>query len=190
MIEFEVKILNIDIKDAQSRLLKNGAVLQKPAVVHKNIVFHLPQGREIENGWLRTRDEGDKITMSLKIMGREIADQQEICFIADSMDEAVHFLELMGAREKAHQEKRRETWLLEDCEVVIDEWPFLDPIIEIEGPSEESVKKAVEKLGYAQTDCRVCAADTLYKEKYGVEEDIVNNHTPRLVFEMDNPFIG
>ena len=191
MIEFEVKIANVNIPEIRRRLEKNGAGLQSEACVHKNITFHLPSGQEIGGGWLRARDEGDKVTMSLKIIdGNRMADQQEFRFIADSLDDAASFLELIGAREKARQEKRREVWMLGECEVVIDEWPFLEPLMEIEGPDEKTVMGAVRLLGYGASDCRICAVDVLYREKYGVEEDVVDNHTPLLIFDMENPFLG
>jgi adenylate cyclase class 2 len=190
MIEFEVKIPNVNIAEIQRRLCESGAVLQKPAVVHEHIMFCLPSGREIKGGWLRVRNEGDKVTMSLKVInGNKIVDQQEYCFVADSLEDAVRFLELMGAIEKARSEKRRETWVLGNCEVVIDEWPFLEPIIEIEGSSEEMVMETVGKLGFLPVDCRVCGIDKLYEEKYGIAEDIINNHTPLIIFDMDNPFL-
>jgi len=191
MIEFELKIPDVNIDDARNRLQKIGAVLQKSSYVQKNIMLHLPLGREIAGGWLRVRDEGEKITMSLKIIdGKKITDQKEFCFIAESMEEAYEFLEMMGAREKARSEKRRETWVLGKCEVVIDEWPFLEPIIEVEGPDEKMVVEAVKSLGYDIEKCRVCAISKLYEEKYGVLEDAVNNHTPRILFDMKNPFLG
>lgn len=189
MIEYEVKLPKIDIADMQRRLRASGASLVKPATIYRNSVFNLPLERKIENSWLRVRDEGDKVTMSLKIIGERIADQHEYCFVADSMEEGEKFLRLIGAEEKSRQEKRRETWALNGCEVVIDEWPFLEPLAEIEGKSEVAVLETVALLGFQEQDCRVSAADVLYAEKYGVKEDVVNNHTPMLIFDMPNPFI-
>lgn len=65
--------------------------------------------------------------------------------------------------------------------MTIDEWPFL----EIEGLDEEAVKS----LGYDYDKCRICAVDVLYSEKYGIPEDIIDNHTPRIMFNIPNPFL-
>jgi adenylate cyclase class 2 len=190
MIEFEVTVPKIDMEDARRRLVKSGAVLQRQTFMQKNIVFNLSQERKIKGGWLRVREEGDKVTMSLKIIdGGKITDQQEYLFIAQDMEDACRFLRLMGAEEKARQEKKREVWTLEGCEVTIDQWPYLEPFLEVEGPDEESIKKTVGALGYDYDGCRVCSADVLYSEKYGVPEDIINNHTPLILFDMPNPFI-
>ncbi len=191
MIEFEVTVPRIDMEDARRRLSEGGAVLKRPVFTHKHIVFNMPAERRIKGSWMRVREEEGRVTMSLKIIdGEKITDQQEYFFIAQNTKDACNFLELMGAEEKARQEKRREIWMLGECEVAIDEWPFLEPFLEIEGPDEAAVRGAVESLGYDYGSCRVCAVDALYSEKYGLSEDIIDNHTPRIMFDMPNPFLG
>ncbi len=190
MIEFEVTVPWIDMEDARRRLAKSGGVLKRPVCIHKNIMFHLPAGREIKGGWLRVREEGECVTMSLKIVaGSKISDQEEYLFVAENVQDACRFLELLGAEEKARSEKRREIWALGGCEVTIDEWPYLEPFIEVEGPDETAVREAVVSLGYDYDSCRICAVDVLYSEKYGVSEDVIDNHTPRICFNMPNPFL-
>jgi adenylate cyclase, class 2 len=191
MIEFEMTIPAVEIEDARRRLRECGAALQQGSHIQKHIVFNLPEERKIKGGWMRVREESDRVTMSLKIIdGNNISDQQEYFFIAENTEDACKFLTLLGGIEKARQEKRREIWMLGQCEVTIDEWPFLDPFLEVEGKNEEMVKEAVELLGYEYDKCRVCAVDTLYSEKYGVSEDIVDNHTPLIMFDMVNPFLS
>ncbi len=53
-----------------------------------------------------------------------------------------------GLREKAYQETYRETWkMLDGTEIMLDEWPGIEPFIEIEGVSEDIVREWVEKFG-------------------------------------------
>ncbi len=47
-------------------------------------------------------------------------------------------------------EKRRETFMLDGCEVALDELPRLGRFVEIEGPSEDAVMAVREKLGLSQ----------------------------------------
>jgi hypothetical protein len=47
-----------------------------------------------------------------------------------------------------------------------------------------------EKLGMDYAQAKFCAVDVLYAEKYGITTDQINNHTPEIVFEMENPFLG
>ena len=98
-------------------------------------------------------------------------------------------LESIGCEKKAYQESKRESWELDNVDITIDEWPFLEPYVEIEGKSEEKVKQVAEKLGFEYAKALFCSVDTLYNKKYGVSEDIINNHTPEIIFSGKNPFI-
>lgn len=188
-IEYEATFLDIEIEDVRSRLLASGAVLVRPMFLQKRAVFFLPEGHEVKGGWLRVRDEGDKITMNLKVVdGETIRNQKEICLIVDSFTEACDMLTGIGCTQKAYQETRRELWTLNGVAITIDEWPFLPPFVEIEGESESVVKSVSERVGFTYTDARFCHVGTLYGEKYGFHESVFNDETPRLTFSMENPF--
>ncbi|MDP3994847.1 MAG: class IV adenylate cyclase [bacterium] len=187
--EFEATFVNIDKDDIRTRLEKAGAKQIRKEYLQKRVVFNLPKGHEIKGGWLRVRDEGNKITMSLKIVdGNKIENQKETQLIVDSFDQAVNLLETIGCIKKAYQESKRELWELDGTEITIDEWPFLEPFMEIEGKSEKDVKIISEKLGFDYRKAKFCAVDILYSEKYGISEDRINNHTPKILFGRKNPF--
>jgi adenylate cyclase class 2 len=136
------------------------------------------------------RDEGDKNTLTLKIIdGEKIEDQKEISLVIDSLEEASELLSVMGCRKKAYQESKRELWLLDGVEVTIDEWPYLDPYVEIEGVSEQLVKDASVKLGFDYSQALFCSVDKLYEMKYGVVREIICQNTERITFSDPNPFI-
>ncbi len=188
--EFEATFPNISKTSARTKLKKAGAKLVRSEFMQKRAVFNLPSGHEIKGGWLRVRDEGDKITMSLKIVdGDKIENQKEIQLKINSFNEGVELLEATGAKKKAYQESKRELWELNGVEITIDEWPFLESYVEIEGKSEEEVKEVANKLGLDYLKARFCSVDTLYSEKYGISEDKINNHTPDILFDMENPFV-
>jgi adenylate cyclase, class 2 len=189
-IEYEATFPNINKDEMRKKLIKAGAKLIKPEFLQKRNVFNLPTGHEIEGGWLRVRDEGDKITMSLKaVIAGNINNQKEICLTIDNYNQAVSFLKQIGCEEKSYQETKRELWTLDNVEITIDEWPYLEPLVEIEGESEEKVKLISEKLTFDYTKAKFCSVDTLYKEKYNIEETIINNNTPLITFNNPNPFI-
>jgi len=189
-IEYEATFINIDKQDIREKLRKIKAELIRSEFLQKRIVFNLPKRNEIKGGWARVRDEGDKITMSLKIVdGVGIESQKEICLKVDNLEKAEEFLILLGCKKKAYQENKRELWKIDGIEVTIDEWPFLEPFVEIEGDSEESVRNVAEKLGFYYEDALFCSIDTLYSKRYNLSEDIINNQTPKIVFEMENPFV-
>lgn len=189
-IEYEATFPNVDKNKVRKKLKGLGAKLIKPEFLQKRVVFHLPKGYEIEGGWLRVRDEGDKITMSLKIViGDTIENQKEVCLKIDDFDSAVKFLTSIGCKQKAYQESRREIWEVDGVEVTIDEWPFLEPYIEIEGSSESKVKKVSQKLGFDFGKAIFDSVDYLYNKKYGVSRRVINDQTPRIVFSESNPFV-
>jgi len=190
-IEYEATFTPVDKEDMRARLKVAGAILMRPESIMRRTVFHLPKGHEKDGTWLRVRDEGDKITMSHKVIGGEmITDQKETCITVSDYGEAIKLLEGIGCPIKAYHESKRELWTLEGVEITIDEWPFLEPFIEVEGKSEKAVKNVSEKIGFDWQEAKFCAVGRLYKEKYGVSLDEINNHTPRIVFGEKNPFIN
>lgn len=190
-IEYEATFKNIDKAKCRAKLEKAGAKLVKTEFLQKRCVFNLPSGHEMQGAWLRVRDEQDKITMSFKMVNNNsnIADQKEIELKISNFEAACELLEIIGCEKKAYQENLRERWELDGVEVTIDEWPYLEPFIEIESDSEMNVKTAAEKLGFEYNLAYFGSVDGLYSEKYKITETQINNKTPLILFKMDkNPF--
>lgn len=187
-IEYEAKFLNVDKDVMRARLAAARATLVRPEYLQRRIPFDLPGDRRSKDSWLRVRDEGDKVTLSLKAVdGDRIEDQREICITIDSFDEGVKLLDAIGCERKSYQETKRELWSFDGADVTIDEWPFLEPFVEIEAPSEAAVRTAAEKLGFDYTRAVFGSAGKLYFMKYGVWPDTVNR-IKKIVFDMENPF--
>lgn len=187
-IEYEATFTNINKDEVRARLKAAGAVLIKPEVLMKRKSFTPPNEKDIEYSWTRVRDEGDRITMSFKtIKGDEIEDQKEEMVVIDDFQAGVDFLLALGCREKAYQESKREIWHLDGTEVCLDEWPFLEPYVEIEGESEAAVRAAAEKLGFDYSLAKFCSVAVLYAEKYNISAADVSNSIPRITFDK-NPF--
>jgi adenylate cyclase class 2 len=189
-IEYEATFPNVDKEDMRGRLKAAGATLVKPEFMQRRHVLEFPKGHEIPGGWLRVRDESGKITLSLKIVnGDKIEDQKEICLRIDDYADAVELLKTMGCEVKAFQESKRELWKLDGCDITIDEWPFLEPFVEVEGPDETSVKAASAKLGFDYATAVFGSVDIQYSKKYGWPIDLINNWLPSITFGEENPFL-
>lgn len=187
-IEYEATFPNINKNEVRERLKKAEALLVRSEYLQKRSVFNLPTGHDIPGGWLRVRDEGDKVTMSLKIVdGDKIEDQKETCITVNSFEDTVSLLKMIGCQWKAFQESRRELWKLEGVEITIDEWPFLEPFVEVEGKSETEVKRISSLIGFDYAQAVFGTVDVLYKAKYNITEEFVNK-TSRIVFDGENPF--
>ncbi|MBU0597440.1 CYTH domain-containing protein, partial [Patescibacteria group bacterium] len=176
-IEYEATFTNVQKDEVRQRLKKTGAELVKPEFLMKRTVFNLPGNENINTTWLRVRDEGDKITLSLKkVDGDKIENQSEICLIVSDYNQAVSLLKGIGCNEKAYQETKREVWQLGKAEISLDEWPYLEPFMEIEGDSEEATRRVAEQLGFDWDKAKFCAVATLYSEKYGLSINEINNN--------------
>ncbi len=191
-IEYEATFCHINVDKIREKIKNLKGKLIKPKFNQKRTVFNFPKGHEIKGGWLRVRDEADKITMTLKVIesNKSIEGQKEIELIVNNYNNAVNLLKTIGAEEKAIQETKREIWELDGVELMIDWWPFLDPIIEIEGKNITDVKKISEKLGFNWNDAIFNSIDYVYSKKYNISVDRINNDIPRIVFNMDNPFVN
>lgn len=185
--EYEAIFENADKEDIQNRLRNTGAVLEAPEFLQKRKLFFLPDGRE--NAWLRVRNGNEKDTLTLKIVeGDSVDDLKEIDLDISNYDEAIEMLEIIGCTNKAYQETKREIWKLDLVEITIDEWPFLEPLVGVEGASEEEVGKACEKLGLDYNKALFCSVAELYTRKYRIRSEEVAEKMQKLTFEMENPF--
>lgn len=189
--EWEATFWPIEKNEVRARLTVAGAVQSYPERLMRRANLYPPDEDYARRAWVRVRDEGDRITLSVKeTLGTGMAEQKEVQLVIDDFETARDLLRSLGCRDKNYQETRRELWLLDDAEITIDEWPYLAPLVEVEGASEEHVRMVSEKIGFTWSDARFCSADKIYAEHYGVESSFVNRSIPRLTFEDPNPFTG
>lgn len=182
--EIEAQFLDIDKETMRIRLKEIGAKLEKPEVLMRRVVFYTG-----EHSFARVRDEGDKIIMTYKNISDEhsILGTKEVNVEASSYDDAILFLRGCGLEIKARQETRREIWKLDEVEICIDTWPWIPTFMEVEGPTEESVWEVAKKLGFGKDQAKFGSVDTTYQRYYGVDPDIVNLHTPEILFDIEPP---
>src|SRR5690606_13995375 len=92
----------------------------------------------VDRSFLRIRDEGDRVTLTFKRRlkpdnASTVDSTHELETTVGDFDTTVKIFEEAGWKYTTYQESRRETWHLGDIELVIDEWPWIKPYIEIEG---------------------------------------------------------
>ncbi len=186
---FEALFENINHEEMRIRLKEAGATLVKERTLHKRVTLNFPKEKHSSHKWLRVRTNGEKTTIALKMLSSEtIEGQHEIEFEVSSFHDAVELLIEIGAVKKSFQETYRETWNLLGTEIILDSWPFLPDLIEIEGESPEAVEKVSKLLGLDWSQARFCSSSTLYAETYNVSEEYFNNEIAELRFDGQNPF--
>ena len=183
--EIEAQFLDIDKDKIRVKLDEMGARLVKPEVLMRRTVFDLGK-----HEFARVRDEGGgKIVMTYKNVAddKSIMGTKEVNVVIDNYESGILFLKACGLKPKAEQESYRETWMIDEVEICIDTWPWIPTFAEIEGPSEKAVWEAAEKLGFSRDKAKFGSVDTTYQYYYGIETDLVNLHTPKILFEMEPP---
>lgn len=92
-IEYEATFTGIGKDEARRLFTDKGTVLLRSEFLQKRIVLDLPKKHTKEKGFLRVRDEGDKITLTHKIVGTGgITDQRETCIVVNDFDNTVDLL--------------------------------------------------------------------------------------------------
>lgn len=167
--EIEVKFININVDNIRQKLTDAGAYLEQPMRLMRRVLIEQPQ-HKAEHSFIRIRDQGDKTTLCFKRReakdGLKIDDTQEIEVDVSDFDTTVELFREAGWPPQTYQENRRETWTLEEVEIVIDEWPWMPPQIEIEGPSEHAVQTVAERLSLIWSEARLGHIDNIYQEYY------------------------
>jgi adenylate cyclase class 2 len=185
-----VKFLNIEFDDIRSRLQAIGAQCEQPMRLMRRAIFATPGMDEQRNAFIRVRDEGHRTTITYKQFDEiSLTGAKEIEVQVSDFESMLAILAKTDMRQRAYQESRRETWQIGDVEVVLDEWPWLQPFIEIEGASEERVREVAGQLGFAWGDAVFGAVTQAYEAQYPNTQAADIIMTPEIKFELPLPDI-
>lgn len=130
----------------------DGKILKSDVSIAKNYLNKteiMSLGR-IVNAFLDLAEERAlrKIPMTMEDWSKRLDKFLEFEVVVDSFENACELLIEMNMKETNYQENYRELWIYKNTEVTIDTWPTIEPIVEIEGESEELVKEIVNDLGF------------------------------------------
>jgi len=113
----------------------------------RRAIVHTPAMDE-RDAFLRVRDEGHRTTMTYKQFADDSVDgAKEYEVEVSDFETALKMLKAAGLPHDAYQETYRENWRLGDTEIMLDEWPWLNPFMEIEGASESELRNVAVQLG-------------------------------------------
>lgn len=165
--EYEVRILEINVKETIDKLEKLGAVL-KGKYEQKRYVYDL---QPIDNGkWIRLRTNGEKTTLTYKdVESDKIDGTKEVEITVSDFEGTNEFLEKIGFYNKGYQENTRIQYELDGLEIDIDSWPMIPTYMEIEGNSEQEVLNMIDKLDINKENVTSLDVQSVYKEKYGID---------------------
>ncbi|QQG49668.1 MAG: class IV adenylate cyclase [Candidatus Berkelbacteria bacterium] len=182
-VEIEAKWLDINPDEFRENLQRLGAKQIHPERLMRRMVFDYPDSRlEKIGGWVRVRDEGDKITFSYKQLNdRSLHGTQEVETTVGDFEKTGQLLKAIGLIQRSYQETRREKWVLGDCEVTIDTWPWIPTFVELEAPREELLRTSAEKTGLNWDMAMHGSVETAYQKYYDFTEHEIDNW-PEITF--------
>ena len=185
-IEYEYSFLDIDENKIKNKLKELGAKRIYDKTLFKiNIYSHPTNQKKV---FIRLRDEGDKITFTIKTNYDKGKFPLEHEIIIDDFDEMDKMLTLMGCKRMYVDEKMREKWKMKRVkEIVFDSVPGIPTYMEVEAATKEDLLKSIKKLGLSEKDA--IKGISYFKHYYGIEDTILEKVTS-LTFNNVNKVLG
>lgn len=153
--ELELKV-KVDSHDPVRERLKALAGTYVGTVIERNAMFDKPDGSLRGAGCgLRVRsttvldgaNPGSKITFKGPSQSSALKCREEVECKVENGEDMIAVLLQLGFVRAIEYHKKRERWRLDDCVVELDEPARLGLFVEIEGPSEDSIRAVQKRLG-------------------------------------------
>ena len=164
MKEIEAKILEVDTDELREKLDGIGAskVFEKQV---SSEFYDFEDGRIEENGQIRLRTIGDNsfVTRKIDVDDDRAKVKEEIEFDVENPDEVRKFLKSIGLEKIETGQKRRAKWHKNSVEYVIDWYPGIPPLLEIEAPSHQKLEESFEELGFSFEETVDWGSDRVHK---------------------------
>lgn len=165
--EIEAKFLNVSFDDVRSKLSELGAVCEQPMRTMRRVAIDNDYMRTGKDSFLRIRDEGHRITLTYKQFDElSVTGAKEIEVEVSDFEATVALFEQAGLPAHTYQETKRENWRLGDVEIMLDEWPWAKPYIEVEASSEQSLKDTAALLGFEWEQAIFGDVMAVYRAEY------------------------
>lgn len=182
-IEIETKMKLDSPGEVASRLAELGAH-HVGDFFEINTFFDTPEQRLLAGGeGIRLRIARNESTGATEArltykgpkLGGQIKRREELESAVESGEIMADMLARLGYVQLMRFEKRRQTWELDGCEIVLDELPHLGHYIEIEGPDEAAVLRLRENLNLAHLPLISKGYASLlaqFAERHGLPKDL------------------
>ena len=171
-IEYEAKVLDIDIEQVIQRILDKGGT-DLGEVFQRRYVYDIAP--DDSSRWVRLRDTGDQVTLTIKEIDSDaIGGTRETETTVGDFETTNALLGKLGYTPKAYQENRRHSFTLDGARLEIDTWPRIPAYLEIEANSRDEVVRVAALLGYAETDLTGENTTKVYA-RYGIDLSVITD---------------
>ena len=161
--EIEKRYFTFDRREVENKIKELGGK-RKGMYLFQIMAFNQPPGYSL----LRLRDEGHRITFTLKQKGIDGYELEEEVNISN-FEQMKTIMEKIGHTKKYIMQKVREIYNIKNSELVFDHYPGLPGYIEIESPTEDELFMLQKELNLIDEPSR--NAGDLYLELYGITKD-------------------
>ena len=153
MKEIEAKVLEVEPEELRKNLDDIGANKLFEEKVSSEF-YDFEDGRIEKKGQIRLRIIGDNsfITRKIDVDDDRAKVKEEIEFEVRNPDQVRKFLKSIGLEKIKSGEKKRAKWKKDSIEYVIDWYPEIPPLLEIEAPKHEKLEDAFDELGYSMDE--------------------------------------
>jgi len=187
-IEFEVKFLEINKSELVDKIKSFGGKLKQGLTLYKRSVFGLC---DVKKGYVRVRDEGDKITMTAKLYKDPKFPEEYEFELKDNntFENGEEFLSALNLNKKAYHETMREKWTIpkpngkELCELAIDYIPGLPVYVEVECKSKADLNKSIKMLGLPKNKMMFGAYGQVFVHYYDMTRAEIDDNVSSLTFK-------
>ena len=168
--EIECRFLEIDVEALKKRLAEVGAKDEGELLLDEAIIYDPELKWRDEERFLRIRKSGDKsTTLTYKEHSTHTVDgTYELELNIDYFEKAKLLFEKIGLPFFRHNQKRRHKFKLDGVTIDIDTWPMIPTYVELEGESEEALKKVAEMLDLDWKDADFHNARWMIENKYNI----------------------
>ncbi len=129
------------------------------------------------NKYIRLRKNNNNCELTVKFfIKKEKQNLQKVIeteISIENFEETNQILESMGFARRSYQEKKRYQYRYLDAELDIDEWPMLEPYMEIEADDKKKIEEIIEKLDLKNYEIVSINTEELYKRK-GIDSRSMN----------------
>lgn len=165
-IEYEIRVLEIDVEKIKAKLNELGATLVED-VFQKRYVYDF--NPVLPNKWIRLRTNGKVTTLTIKeVESKKIDGTKELEIEVNDFDSTNEILRELGYTPRGIQENKRIKYNLNGVEVDIDTWPKIPTYLEIEGKSEEEVYDTLKLLGIPKEKSTSLDVQKIYTDIYNI----------------------
>ncbi len=175
-IEIEAKVVVGDLLPIAEAVRLAGAESRGTTLQH-DIYYSDPNGKLLKTGCgLRIRQQsGDTnrtiLTFKGPVSKGPYKTRPEIEVEIDNRESMQQLMEGLGYKVVIEIRKHRQSWMLDDCEVCLDEVEGLGRFVEVEGPGDEAITRTLQRIGLGDYVHINRGYASMMMEKMGIRKD-------------------